>query len=90
MIKRRGKTAQKARSDEERRILSALDRWVMRNRKCRKLHQAVRDAEKGLRRAVSIEAWELYLVLEEHMNARYMEVVGAAIRISRQPKKSKA
>jgi hypothetical protein len=69
--------------DEERRIRGALDRWVVRNRKCRALHRAVRDAEGDLRKAMSTEAWKLYLLLEEHINARHVEIVTAAIRITR-------
>ena len=69
--------------DQERRIRGALDRWVERDRKCRTLHHAVRDAEKALKRALTEESWALYLALEEHINARHVEIVGAAIRITR-------
>ena len=70
-------------NDAERRARGALDRWVVRDRKCRTLHRAVRNAEKDLRLAVTKDAWELYLVLEEHINARHVEIIGAAIRIAK-------
>ena len=69
--------------DVEHRIRSAVERWVERDRRCRSLHRAVRAAEKDLRSAVPKEAWVLYLALEEQMNARHIEIVSAAIRITR-------
>ena len=81
MTSRRSK--QDGRTDADRRVRGALDRWVVRDRRCRSLHRAVREAEQELRRAVTKEAWELYLVLEEHINARHVEIIGAAIRISK-------
>jgi hypothetical protein len=72
--------------DHERHVRTALERWVERDRKCRALHRAVRSAETDLKRALTKEGWALYLTLEEHINARHVEIVGAAIRLARSPR----
>jgi len=69
--------------DEERRIRTTLERWVERDKKCKSLHRAVQDAEKDLRRALTKDGWALYLLLEELINERHVEIVGAAIRFAR-------
>jgi len=67
----------------ERIVRAAIERWLRRDRRARALGAAVGSAQKALRAAVDDDAWELYLLLEERVNARHDAVVSAAIRLGR-------
>lgn len=64
------------------RVQAALERWIRRDKKYRDLSRRVREAQRELRRLVGDDGWELYLALEEQMNARHVEVILAAVRIA--------
>ena len=64
------------------RVQAALERWIRRDKNYRELSRRVREAQRELRRRVGDDGWELYLALEEHMNARHVEVILAAVRIA--------
>jgi hypothetical protein len=49
----------------------------------------VRKAEQALRKELTKDAWKLYLLLEEQINARHIEIVGAAIRFAQTPRKTR-
>jgi hypothetical protein len=66
---------------DQQRALAALERWIRRDRRYRDLTRAVRDAQRALRESVGDDGWELYLALEERMNARHVAVIAAALRI---------
>lgn len=74
---------------EMQRVQAALERFIRRDQKYRALSRAVRDAQRELRRCVGDDGWELYLALEERMNARHVEVILAAVQIAmtRAPKR---
>jgi hypothetical protein len=76
-------------TEDDRRVRTTLDRWVERDRKCRALHRNVRKAEQALRKELTKDAWKLYLLLEEQINARHIEIVGAAIRFAQTPRKTR-
>lgn len=63
-------------------VRKALDAWIEHDDDYRALADAVQDAQAELRRAVTDDAWALYLVLEERVNARHWEIVTAAIELA--------
>ena len=73
--------------DAQARAQIELERWMRRDPKCRELTRAVRAAQRELRESVGDEGWRLYLMLEEHMNARHIVVVAAAMRIASKKKR---
>ncbi len=60
----------------------ALETWVQRDKKCRTLSKSIRAAQATLKKAASDDVWSLYLALEEHINARHVEIVRAAISLA--------
>jgi hypothetical protein len=63
-------------------VKKLLERRLESDEKCRALTEAVRGAQAKLRRATTDEAWELYLALEEHVNARHAEIVAITIDLA--------
>ncbi len=65
----------------------AIDRVIGSSRKSRKLSKRVLRAQRRLHRAVGGRAWQLYLALEETVNARSLwegdRLVGWAFREGR-------
>jgi hypothetical protein len=67
--------------DRELAVRKALERWLREDPRARRLTQAVRQAEHALRAVVGDEGWDVYLALEERVNARHDAILAAAIRI---------
>ncbi len=60
---------------DERTLRATLERWMENDATCQQLAREIRRAQKALRDAVPEETWRLYLVLEEHHNARQLRIV---------------
>ena len=67
---------------EEERIRRRLERWQQRDVTYKALTSAVRRAQASLRRVATDDAWQMYLVVEEQVNARHHEIISAAIRLA--------
>jgi hypothetical protein len=66
---KRVKLTSKVLKDEDA-LGDAIDRVIGSSKKNRKLSKKVRRAQRRLRRAVDDRAWQLYMALEEAVNAR--------------------
>jgi hypothetical protein len=59
----------------------ALDRFILTDAGARKLKRNVLRAQRALREAVSKKVWQLYLALEEAVNARDLNIIEQAIKL---------
>jgi len=71
----------KARRTAKERASSALERWLRRDPEYIALSRAIHQMHAAIRKSVSEETWQLFLRLEEHVNARHVRVVQAALAV---------
>jgi hypothetical protein len=71
-----------ARTPNEQAVDRALERFARTDATYRTTLRAVLMAQKALQRVVTIRAWNLYLALDEAVNAHHGELINAAIRLA--------
>jgi len=71
----------KTRQAAKKRASSALERWLRRDPEYRALSRAIHELQAAIRRKMTAETWQLFLQLEEHVNARHVRVVETALAV---------
>jgi hypothetical protein len=69
--------------EHEQFVRAELERWLLRDRRARRLTNAVRAAQRKLRRAIGDDAWRLYLAIEARTNTRHDAIINQVIRLAR-------
>jgi hypothetical protein len=67
---------------DDQRVRVALDQWAEGDATYKAATRAVQRAQASLRSVLSDEAWNVYLALEERVNARHNTVLSAVIRLA--------